>query len=121
MSHQLSAIGGPFLCSFPQTPSVRFLEECGDKQHVTAGGRPPWAGGGGQVRAVMAPPGSFISSREGLEMLLGVEGSVHVAGRARTRASVWGPGDKMHCRKGLLLSQGIYTAAWRTFVSDCKK
>lgn len=74
-----------------------------------------------QVHAVMAPPGSFIRNREGLEMLLGVEGRVHVAGRAHTRALVWGPSHKMHCRKGLLLSQGIYTASRKTFVSDCKK
>lgn len=51
---------------------------------MTGGGRPPSAGGSGQARAVMAPPGSFIRNQIGLEMHLGVEGRVQAAGRAHT-------------------------------------
>lgn len=106
MSHQLSAIGGPFLCSFLQTPSVRFLEQCGDKQQVTGGGRPPWAGGGGQVRAMMAPPGSFISSREGLEMLLGGGGQGSRGGQGTHQG--FGLGSRrQNAEKGFCSARGF--------------
>lgn len=76
---------------------------------MTGRGRSPWAGGGGQVLGVTAPPAlSLLGTREGPGVCLRVGGGVHVAGRAQTRALVWGPSDKMRCRKGLLLSWRIY-------------